>query len=122
MDFIPKYKDRFKGINCFETPIDVMSGYESPINVIMGEMKIEQENEIFRAIQNYGVFVDREELIKALKYDREQYGKGYIDGIKKFTEMLKGYGQPVCTGPATYDVMVSGAIITALAKELTEGS
>lgn len=122
MDFFPKYQGRFKGNNDFELPIDVMCGYDSPIQVIMDEMKIEHENGVFRAIQNYGVFVDKEELIKALEYDRGQYHKGYIDGIKKFAEMLKGWGQPVVTGTDTYDVMVSGAIINALEKELTKGS
>lgn len=38
------------------------------------------EGEIFRAVQDVGVTVERDELIKALKYDREQYEKGYRDG------------------------------------------
>ena len=91
MDFIPKYKDRFKGINEQEKiPVfeDVI-GYESPITVIYGEMKTEQENEVLRVVRHYDIDVDKEELIKALKYDREQYSKGYADGIKKFAERLK---------------------------------
>ena len=59
--------------------IDIM-GYESPIKVIMGQMRMEQENNIYRAIRDYGVDVDKEELIKALQYDRNQYEKGYING------------------------------------------
>jgi hypothetical protein len=59
--------------------IDIL-GYESPINIIMGRMRTEQENGIYKAIQDYGVDVDEEELIKALQYDREQYEKGYING------------------------------------------
>ena len=57
-----------------------MSGYESPINVLMGQMRMEQEDNIFRAVQEYGVDVNKEELIKALHYDRDQYRKGYADG------------------------------------------
>ena len=63
--------------------------YESPITIITGQMKYEIENEIYRAVQEVGVSVDKEELIKALQYDREQYIKGYTDGIKKFAEKLK---------------------------------
>lgn len=40
-----------------------------------------------------GVKIDREELIKALRYDRGQYEKGYADGkrdaIDRMEEMLK---------------------------------
>ena len=35
--------------------------------------------QIFKAVQNVGVNVDRDELIKALRYDRDQYKKGYAD-------------------------------------------
>lgn len=55
-------------------------GYESPINVVMGQMRMEQENNIYKAIQEYGVNVDKEELVKALQYDRGQYDKGYVNG------------------------------------------
>lgn len=30
-----------------------------------------------------GIYVDKEELIKALRYDRQQYDKGYADGYSK---------------------------------------
>lgn len=35
---------------------------------------------IFREIIKMGVLVEREELLKALRYDRAQYEKGYADG------------------------------------------
>ena len=41
------------------------------------------ENQVFEAIHKIGVNVDKEELIKALQYDRNQYAKGYEDGIKE---------------------------------------
>lgn len=37
------------------------------------------ESEIYKAVMNVGVNVDKEELVKALQYDREQYQKGYKD-------------------------------------------
>ena len=57
--------------------------YESPINVYRSnviEMKI--ENDIMSAIQKYDIDVDKDELIKALNYDRDQYNKGYQDGYQ----------------------------------------
>lgn len=54
--------------------------YESPINIIYGQMQTQMEGDIFRAVQSYGINVDKEELLRALQYDREQYRKGYADG------------------------------------------
>lgn len=67
--------------------------YESPIQLIESQMRTEVENEIFRAIKEVGVDVNKEELIKALQYDRHQYSKGYKDGYDDgmiaFAEKLK---------------------------------
>lgn len=57
--------------------------YESPINQILGEMQIAYENECMKEVQSCGFDVNKEELLKALKYDREQYTKGYSDGYNK---------------------------------------
>ena len=60
--------------------------YQSPIEISFGAMKIveKQDNEIEKYVYEYmqeiGVNVDREELFKALRYDRDQYEKGFADG------------------------------------------
>lgn len=54
--------------------------YKSPVELFIEETRIERENEIYKAIQRVGVNVDKDELIKALAYDRDQYYKGYLDG------------------------------------------
>ena len=54
--------------------------YESPIKVFQTEMQMRLEGAIMEAIQQYKIFVDKEELIKALNYDRNQYIKGFNDG------------------------------------------
>lgn len=51
--------------------------YKSPIEIIYGQMQTNMENNIYEAVQKYGVNVDKEELIRALQYDREQYEAGY---------------------------------------------
>ena len=55
--------------------------YKSPIEIIIGQMKTIYEDGIFRAIQNVGINVDREELLKALEYDRGQFEKGWKEGF-----------------------------------------
>ena len=62
--------------------------WESPITKIYGEIenqitKQEEENYTFAIKQAIGYSVNKEELIKALQYDREQYYKGYRDGVKE---------------------------------------
>lgn len=59
--------------------------YENPIGIItskiVDEIRNKQEEMVYSAIVNTGISVNKEELIKALKYDRNQYEKGYQDGL-----------------------------------------
>lgn len=48
----------------------------------------QQEEQTLQAIQKVGIKVDKDELVKALAYDRGQYEKGYADGIMAFAEGL----------------------------------
>ena len=67
--------------------------YESPINVIINDMcrdiKKKEENYVMEYIQNIGIDVDENELAKALRYDRQQYDKGYEDGFKDFKKVME---------------------------------
>ena len=56
--------------------------YESPINIILGEMTVHREDNILKVVQKEFIDVNKEELAKALAYDRGQYKKGYEDGIR----------------------------------------
>lgn len=56
-----------------------MSGYDSPITLIVSQMQTKMEADTMSVIQHYGIDVNKEELIKALNYDRGQYEKGYAD-------------------------------------------
>lgn len=65
-------------------------GYESPIHLIMGQLQTEfakQGSELdkmtYKAIQSVGIEVDKDELIRALQYDRDQYNAGYRTGYYK---------------------------------------
>lgn len=83
--------------------------YESPIKLVRADTlfsstkSIEEEiaekmakpvavkidNYILESIRRVNVSVDREELLKALAYDRQQYEKGYEDGVRDVIEKLK---------------------------------
>lgn len=58
--------------------------YESPIELFynshMEEIKTSVEDAVVRGVVNCGIEVDKDELIKALAYDRGQYEKGFADG------------------------------------------
>lgn len=61
-----------------------ITGYQSPITLIVQEVETKIENDIITAVQKYGISVDKEELLKALNYDRDQYAKGYADAKKDY--------------------------------------
>lgn len=63
--------------------------YKSPIEIISGKMKNQLENDVYSVVQSYGIKVDKDALVKALEYDRNQYQQGYADA-KAELERKKG--------------------------------
>ena len=63
--------------------LESMYDYQSPIKMIATEMQTKYENDCVSVCQSYGFNVDREELKKALEYDRGQYDKGFKDGYNQ---------------------------------------
>ena len=62
-----------------------------PIEKIMGDIQSQiiknEENRLMHYVtQSIGYKVDKDELIKALKYDRQQYEMGYADGVVNLCE------------------------------------
>lgn len=72
---------------------DINFGYQSPISQIYKDVeykfKEDMENKIMEAVHHFGISIDKEELIKALQYDRNQYEKGYSDGRASIVEELE---------------------------------
>ena len=65
--------------------------YKSPIQIVqeqMSSIESQLQNETLKVIHKYGIYVDKDELIKALKYDRQQYDKGFEDGAHKCKQQL----------------------------------
>lgn len=67
--------------------------YKSPIKIytdnIIESIKSKFDKECMKAVVNVGIDVDKDELIKALKYDRNQYEKGYQDCINERVKLLE---------------------------------
>ena len=65
--------------------IDIL-GYESPVTLITQDIAKrvaqKQDDMILEAILKTEVVVDKDELIKAMQYDRDQYEKGYRNGYE----------------------------------------
>lgn len=66
--------------------------YESPINVIMSDvytqLEVNLEKGVMSAIGNLGVDINKDELIRALQYDRGQYVMGFQDGWRAANEKI----------------------------------
>ena len=58
--------------------------YKSPIDVMIADIQHQiaqqQDEEIYKAVVSVGINVDKDELIRALRYDRDRYEEGYRDG------------------------------------------
>lgn len=69
--------------------------YESPITKITKDLCqsiINREEEsIMKVVYDLEINVNKEELVKALKYDRNQYEKGYADGKEMARKILQRF-------------------------------
>lgn len=70
--------------------------YDSPIKVMFGQMETQIDNKIMKAIQQLNIEIDKEELVRALQYDRNQYDRGFADGYmvarSEFEERMRADG------------------------------
>lgn len=62
----------------YQSPIELI--YDDPMDNVTQKIVKETGEVVFQTVLNTGVNVDKDELIKALQYDRNQYDKGYADG------------------------------------------
>lgn len=82
--------------------------YESPIVVddlmdigseMISEINKNVEDSVVKSVHKIGINVDKEELIRALSYDRKQYEKGYECGynlaIKNFKDIFESTYGPI---------------------------
>lgn len=73
--------------------------YESPIDIIQREVSrvVEEHNKelethiMYKVNKEYGINVDKQELLRALSYDRQQYNQGYDDGRDRALDDMREY-------------------------------
>ena len=63
--------------------------YESPIKVFQNNLEMQLEGEILNTVQRMNITVDKDEMIRALRYDREQYQKGFDDARKNAVPVVR---------------------------------
>lgn len=64
--------------------------WEPPITIVQeisSQIARSTDDYIMSEIYKTGVVANKEELIKAMNYDRDQYNKGYCDGFNTAVEM-----------------------------------
>ena len=75
----------------------------SVIEKVASDIARQTDEQIYQAVLNVGFDVNREELEKALRYDRGQYEKGYADGLKANERFMKWLNKPVKHGSPDAD-------------------
>jgi isocitrate lyase len=91
----------------YKSPIELIELFEldpihSMVEKAIKDVQKQQEEHIVQVIKQCGVNVDKDELIKALQYDRDQYNKGYKDGVREFAKQVSIEIQQALTN--NYDV------------------
>ena len=64
----------------YKSPIESFSYIDQIIECVKDEF----DNNVYKAVLRTGVQVDKDELIRALRYDRNQYLKGYCDAKAEY--------------------------------------
>lgn len=82
---------------------------------------LQVENEVYKVVRNYEINVDKDELLKALRYDRNQYDLGYRAGYSKAYSIIREiFGEleaSFCT--LAYPVVTAvGTVVTERAEGL----
>ena len=67
----------------YKPPINIIQKLTNNLNDFYDKANAELEKEVVcRVRMETEINIDKDELFKALRYDRAQYGKGYADGYK----------------------------------------
>ena len=83
----------------YESPIEMF--YSDTIQNIANQIREETDDRIVCEVKmQCGVNIDKDELLKALKYDRGQYEKGYQDAMtdaREIAEWIEDSGNIACS-------------------------
>lgn len=62
--------------------------YKSPIEIFINDVNYSMEQAVLVAVSKVGINVNKDELIKALTYDRQQYEEGYRNAMKQMPKWI----------------------------------
>ena len=109
----------------------IITEYESPITMqiaqLTSDIQRQEDAHLMKCVHGLHIDVDKEELIKALRYDRDQYEKGFaagrcaanIDVAREIFEEMDGitdlFAQGLICELKMYDMLAE------LKKKYTEG-
>ena len=82
--------------------------YEPPITLYMNEIQTQIEDNCVKAVQSYGFNVDKDELKKALDYDRGQFDKGYAAAREKYINRPRGKWLDIYSSHIAYECSCCG--------------
>ena len=66
--------------------------YKSPIELYFNQMQMQMDEQlgeqVYKAVTQVGINIDKDELFKALANERDQYNEGFYDGVKEARERV----------------------------------
>ena len=85
----------------YNSPITIFSGPDSQDTIfkcIAQSIEDQQNTIIYEHVEKIGIDVDKEELLRALKYDRGQYQQGHFDGFFEGMQAAAPVWKPTADG------------------------
>ena len=104
------------GLDKYKGPVEllILDTVQQAVEQAAREFDAQAEMVVMGAIRKLGVLVDKEELIRALRYDRDQYAIGFRDGVAIVRTDWTDVREELPKKPNKYIVQSkTGAIYTA---------
>ena len=95
--------------------------YTPPIQLFIQEETAKTEDMIYTQIKKIGIDVDKEELLRALRYERDQYEKSYKEGKAKAIEEITKRMLARAQEYENLDYFITAQEFKYFAEEIKEG-
>lgn len=95
--------------------------YTPPIQLFIQEEQAKIEDMIYTQIKKIGIDVDKEELLRALRYERDQYNEGYKEGKAKAIEEIAKRMLARAQEYEKLDYFITAQELRYFAEEIKEG-
>lgn len=85
--------------------------YKSPIELLTAEIQAKLEDGVVDLLKHIDINVDKDELIRALRYDRKQYDNGFSDG--RLAGLDEQYAMPGLSGARIVSIAAKASHLPA---------